>query len=107
VRDKLFAFDISEIISVSQKNKLYRLGIDFNFDGTTLLWNNEDEPEQGSYYTVEFNCKQQFKVWEVGAKDRGTQDDEIPKVVLCTLRRYIEQETQNPLDNFNYEQKIF
>ncbi len=106
VRDKLFAFDIQEIISISQANKIFIPTIDFVLNGTTIQWIG-DQPSEGSYYTVEFNCKQQYKVWEVGAKDRGTQDDEMPKVALCVLRRYIEQDTQNPIDHYDYEQKIF
>jgi hypothetical protein len=107
VRDTLFAFDVTEIVSVSQLSVGYQLGVDFSLEGTTINWIGTNAPANNSYYSVEFKCKEQFRVWDVGAKDRGTQDAELPRLVLCELRRYIQKSTGNPIDSYTTDQKLF
>lgn len=102
VRDYLYAFDISEIISVSQKDNIYTAGVDYTFEGNAINWVSANKPAENEAYTVEFTCKQQYKVWEVGAQDRGTFEDDLPKKVICVLRRYANTENVNPVDDFKF-----
>lgn len=99
-RDRLFAFDVQEIISVSQLDVEYRQGIDFEMDGVSFVWlNGGNKPEEESYYSVEYTSYQQYKVWDDNGKDRGAEGDDLPNLVYCVNRRYIDKINNNPLDN--------
>jgi len=109
VHDKLFAFDVTEIISVTQKNNVvYVQGRDFDLVGATIAWRNDATitPAELSDYVVEYTCNQQYVVWEDGAKDRGTIAEDLPRLVLCVLRRYISKDT-NPIDSIPYSQDLY
>ncbi len=107
IRDKLNAFDIIEVVSIAQKGTVYIAGQDFELNGTEIIWEQTgNKPAEGSYYTVEFTCNQQYKVWEVGAKDRGTTEDQLPRLIICVLRRFANQES-NPIDSFEVTKDIF
>lgn len=103
-RDKLLAFDVKEILSVSSRSVKFIEGADYTVQGTNIIWDpdSENQPSEGDYYAVEFICNQQYKVWEMGGKERGTDGDELPKRVNCILRRYIETAESNPLDKVDY-----
>ncbi len=73
---------------------------------STITWLDGKGPADQTYYTVEFICKQQYRVWDDGGQDRGTDDDELPKKVLCVLRRYVNP-TENPADNVDVNQAIY
>lgn len=149
-RDFLFAFDVTEILSIYKDETKYEQGIDFIFSEniidvegdqgdeqdmeteestgefdddtyegleydttknwagktTTITWLPDKGPEQGESYSVEFICKQQFKVWEDGGMDRGTNDEELPKKLLTVLRRFVNYE-QNIIDEIEFQQKVF
>lgn len=108
VRDYLYSFDIQEILTVSKQNTLYVKDVDFTISGNTISWiNGGNKPAEEEYYSVEFLCKQQFKVWEMGAQDRGTTEDELPRKILTVVRRYVDTETENPMDSFDYAQNIY
>jgi hypothetical protein len=137
VRDYLYAFDVTEILSVYSNNIKYIEGIDFNvytnpmefednepmqFEDDILMefensgigaknllhidWLPGKGPEEREYYSVEFVSKQQYKVWEDGGQDRGTDDDELPKKVVCVMRRFVNPEYQ-PLDNVDIKQEVY
>lgn len=109
-RDYLFAFDVKEILTVSQQNKIYVQGQDFSLTGRAINWlsgEGAEAPADGTTYAVEFICEQQYKVWDAGAKERGTDAEELPKAVLCVLRRFVEQENANPIDSLDFQEKIF
>lgn len=108
VRDTLYTFDVQVVFAVSQKEKVFELGVDYEVNDRTIVWlPNGDSPADGEDYAVEYACKQQFKVWENGANARGTAEDDLPINLLCVLRRYVETEEVNPLDNFNTQEKLF
>jgi len=108
VRDTLYAFDVNRVFSVSRANKIYREGTDYIVNGRNIIWlNNGDKPKDGEYYSVEYSCSQQFKVWNAGANSRGTTEDELPINVMCVIRRYVDNQHTNPVDNFNYQEQIF
>lgn len=103
VRDYLFAFDVIEVLSISRNNVKYTAGTDYTVtEGssvaagklTTINWQTGKGPENGDTFTVEFTCKQQFKIWEDGGQDRGTDEDELPKKVVAVLRRFVNPEPQ-------------
>lgn len=107
VRDKLFAFDVGEIISVSKEGKIYKEGEDYTVNGVEIVWQeNGESPEINEYYSVEFTCMYQYKAWDTGAKDRGNENTDLPRLINCTIRRYsIEEATA--IEEFDHEQKIF
>ena len=106
VRDYLYAFDVIEIISVSQKNVIFEKDVDYIIDGNTIKWIG-NAPADGEYYSVEFTCTQQFKVWDTGAQDRGTDADELPRKIITAIRRYVDTENYNVLDEYNTAQNLF
>lgn len=108
IRDYLYAFDVKEIFVVSKEGTIYRPNIDYILNGKTIVWQTGgNAPMQGENYSVEYSCKQQFKVWDNGANSRGTDQEELPLNVLCVLRRYVETDETNILDSFTFQQEIF
>jgi hypothetical protein len=125
VRDFIYAFDVTQILSVrDDNNNQYIEGTDFTWatstgvvrstldtnsvvGGTSVItWLNGKGPADQEYYTVEFISKQQYRVWDDGGQDRGTDTDFLPKKVLCILRRYVNP-TENPADNVDVQQAIY
>lgn len=106
VRDKILAFDVKEIISVSRQATVYVNGEDYTINDTTIVWEEDgNSPADGESYTVEFICSQQYKVWEAGARDRGTDEEELPRMVVCVLRRYVTQSV-NTFDEIDLQQSL-
>jgi len=142
IKDKLSAFDVTEILKVSKKDKVYIPDVDYIVVGynlpylvndlnnrlilteknepillsevlktidreTKILWLQDGEhPEPDEYFTVEFTCEQQYKVWEDGTKDRGTSADEMPRKIIAVIRRYVNPDS-NPMDNVNFTENIY
>jgi len=114
-RDFIFAFDVSKVISVYAKNTEYLQGIDFNIQQVDsaagklshIVWEDEASITEGEYYTVEFICNEQYKVWEDAGTRRGTSDDNLPRKVVCVVRRYTATaEESNPIDNVNINEEF-
>ena len=144
-RDVIYAFDVTEILSITQNNNAFIQGVDFDaisYDAsyniltetefklltenlnfvsqeiggdtlpivgslTIIIWKNGgNAPATDSYYSVEFISKQQYKVWEDGGQDRGTDTDFLPKKVLCVLRRFINV-SDNPADYIDVNQSLY
>jgi len=101
VRDKILAFDVQEVLSVSYKNFKYQKDLDYTVEDRTIIWLGRNEPED--HYSVEFICAQQYKIWDNGAKDRGTDENQLPRLVIGVLRRYVNQEEINTIDTINFE----
>jgi len=98
VRDYIYAFDVKSILSVYVKEKEYINGIDFTTKDvnsvagkvTRIKWENTADIDEGKYYTVEFICNEQYIVYEDGGNRRGVENTDLPRKVICTLRRYAE-----------------
>jgi len=103
VRDKLLAFDVQEIISVSERSRIFVEGQDYELNGVEIKWIG-NRPQE--YYSVEFICKQQFKVWDNVPKDRGTDTENLPRLVVCVLRKYNSDEP-TPLDSPQLSQELY
>lgn len=100
-RDFLYAFDVSEVINISRGVRIYLPDVDYSIEGTTIIWLTGGEgPEVGQSYTVEYLCNQQYKVWDDGATDRGTDYDVLPRMVVCVLRHFTDP-ALSPLDDIN------
>jgi hypothetical protein len=100
VRDSLRAFDVQEIFSVTKVNTTYTEGTDYTFSGTTITWGVDKGPNDGEFYTVEFECLVQYVVWDDMAKDRGGDNDVLPKRVLCKLRQFLDF-SSSPIDSID------
>lgn len=113
-RDFLFAFDVDDILKVSRKSTAYVAGTDYTItkdqstpvELTQIVWEVGHGPEEDEYYTVDFISRQQFKVWEDAGNDRGTDDDILPRKVMCVIRKYVETKVNN-VDSIELQQKIF
>lgn len=116
VRDFLHAFDVNDVLSIYQRGVKYRANVDyevntykypfpfwyvgfktetdlnkgkFNIGGEIDWLAGGDSPEVNEFYSVEFLSKMQYIVWSDLAKDRGTENDQLPKHVICKLRQFI------------------
>lgn len=106
VKDFLYAFDVKEILSVSEKNKNFVLNVDYEIQytrsKTQIIWLNNDKPEQ--YYSVEFTSASNYLVWDDSAKIRGPQDDLMPKRIVCRVRPYFDLNINELMNvNTNFE----
>lgn len=106
IRDKLYAFDVVDIISVSQKNIVYIKDQDFRLENNEIKWIGNNYPPEESYYTVEFTCNQQYIIWENGVRDRGTDTKELPRSVITVLRHYAQAVQQNPIDSIDLNEQF-
>lgn len=120
VRDKIYAFDLKEILSVAKGTTLYALGTDYTvseqtFDAgklTVINWITGEDgtvhgPATGEAYAVEFTCLHQYKVWDDGAMDRGTDVDDLPRKIKCVLRRFKNPEKATLDAGVNLNQETF
>jgi hypothetical protein len=114
-RDVLYAFNVSEILSIYRNNTKYELTEDYTLSETTtsaaaklmqINWVTDKGPATGETYSVEFTCKQQYKVWDDGGQDRGTDVDQLPKKVIAVLRRFINP-APIPLTNIEIDTDIY
>ncbi|HEX2868728.1 MAG TPA: hypothetical protein VHO03_16930 [Ignavibacteriales bacterium] len=105
VRDRLYAFEVKKIISVGVLDKVFVEGRDYSLVNNEIVWTG-DCPSEGTYYTVEFLCQQQYMIWDAGLKDRGTDTKELPRSIVGILRRYAEAVSTNPIDNVNVDQNL-
>lgn len=117
VRDTLHAFDITEILSIYSGNTQYIEGTDFElvenedssiFTGNTgtINWLGANEPEINEHYTVEFKCNAQYRIWDDGAGDRGTDDEDLPKKVVAVTRKFVNPDT-NVIDNIEVSNEVW
>lgn len=88
--DRIKAFDVTRIISLSARGVFYRENIDFTFDGTTITWLVGKGPALGTPYNVEFLGKPNYVVFEELPMDRGADTDVIAKRIHLALRNYAE-----------------
>lgn len=120
VRDKIYAFDVKDILTVSQGTTIYVSGVDYEaseqtFDAgklTVISWlldehSNQLGPANSETYAVEFTCLHQFKVWDEAAMDRGTDTDELPRKIKCVLRRFTNPEKTAYDAGINLNQDIY
>jgi len=113
-RDKLYAFDVKEILSIYRNTTQYVVTTDFTTSIkssvagqlTSINWVSGKGPADGESYTVEFIAAQQFRVWDDQGQSRGTDSDELPKKVLCTIRRFVSPEA-NILEDANIDQGVY
>jgi hypothetical protein len=63
-------------------------------------------PADGESYTVEFTCKQQYRIWADDGTDRGNDTEDLPKRIVCPLRRFVSFE-ENPIDSAIFTEKIY
>jgi len=119
VRDRINAFDVQSILSVTRGNITYIAGTDYYylnylypypfwytsiysgeddmdlsradaFRGGEIVWiSGGNAPADGESYTVEFTSKIQYIVWKDLSKDRGGDDDLLAKRMICTLRQFV------------------
>jgi len=89
-RDSIRAFDVQQILSITQLNAEYLVDIDYKFtDGAQINWLVGKGPAEDEFYTVEYLCNIQYIVWDTMAKDRGTDETILPKAILCALRQFV------------------
>lgn len=102
VNDKIKAFDVQQIFSVTTEDlTFYTYGTDFQFNETTrdIEWlPTGTSPQDGQNYTVEFESLLQYIVYQDLDKDRGGEDDYLPKRFVCNSRVYVNFDDSNPLD---------
>jgi hypothetical protein len=58
---------------------------------STILINWKDDgnsPAYGNYYTVEFLCSPNYVAFNYSDKERATEDNNLPKTVMCVKRAY-------------------
>ena len=107
-RDTLYAFDVQEIMVVSQEGLIYTPTVDYTVSDRTINWViGGTAPADGTSYGVEYTCQQQFKVWDNGANSRGTDEDNLAIMIPCVLRRFVPSEQPNALDTFSTNDNIF
>lgn len=99
-KDRVKAFDIERIISVTSNGVFYRETIDFTFDGSIITWLESKGPGVGEPYIVEFLGKTNYIVYEELPTDRGADDDVVAKKIHLQLRNYDESgaEENLPID---------
>ena len=115
VRDKIYAFDVKEVLTVSRGVTIYTASTDYTvseqtFDAgklTVINWITGRGPATGETYAVEFTCLHQFKVWDEAAMDRGTDIDDLPRKIKCVLRRFINPEKTAYDKGVNLNQEIY
>ena len=75
----------------------------------TVNWLNQTgakKPTEGAEYAVEFLCSPNYVVWDNLANIRATEENDLPKSVLCVRRAFFNQ-IQNPVDSVNKQQAVF
>lgn len=102
-RDKIFAFDVKEVLSVSVRNTIFTRGVDYTLDDRTIVWSDEAQIDNGQPYSVEFKCSQQYRVFQQEPFDRGAEGDDLPRKVNAVIRRYISDDI-NPIDGYNFKE---
>lgn len=94
-RDYLFAFHVTEVLAVSEKQTTFTEGTDYEVEynpaQTKIKWLDGNKP--ASFYSVEFTSLVNFMVWDDQVKPRGDVDGEYPKMVMCRLRPYSDPNT--------------
>lgn len=115
VRDKIFAFDVQEVLTISKGSTIYTSEEDYTISLQTfptgkltlIEWKNGKGPALEEAYAVEFTCLHQYKVWDDAPMDRGTDTDNLPRKVKCVLRRFKDPE-KNAFDaGINLNQETF
>ncbi|MDQ7818667.1 MAG: hypothetical protein RDU14_16700 [Melioribacteraceae bacterium] len=119
-RDKIYAFDVKEVLTVSRGATIYTPITDYTvseqtFDAgklTVINWVTDAQqvvhgPATGEAYAVEFTCLHQFKVWDEAAMDRGTDTDDLPRKIKCVLRRFTNPEKTAYDKGVNLNQEIY
>lgn len=90
VNDIIKAFDVDSILSVTQKDTIYKPGIDYSVSGNTITWiEGGSAPENQTYYSVEHRLPLQYVLFRDMGSDRGGDDDQPAKKVMVALRNYI------------------
>ncbi len=98
VRDKVFAFDIQEILSVTVKNTTFIQGTDYILQDRTITWTEDgNKPDDGAAYCVEFLCNRQYIIYDKDAFDRGGEGDDLPRKINAVIRQYVNPDS-NPID---------
>ena len=105
VRDKLYSFDVKKIWVISQEGKVYKPNVDYTLNGREIAWFG-DMPNDGEYYTVEYSCSQQFKVWDIGANSRGGDEENLPIVLNTVIRRFTENKEENSIDSVKFSERL-
>lgn len=108
IKDYLFAFNVKQVLSVSQKKKVFKENIDYKViykeDKTAIEWIGEKPGNNGQnvrqYYSVEYLAEINYMVWNDQLKTRGALDSNLPKKIACVLRPYFEEDF-NSLVEFN------
>lgn len=119
-RDKIYAFDVKEILTVSRGATVFTVTTDYTvseqtFDAgklTVINWVTDQQgvlhgPAAGEAYAVEFTCLHQFKVWDEAAMDRGTDVDDLPRRIKCVLRRFTNPEKTSYDKGIDLNQEIY
>ena len=96
-KDYLYAFDVTKVLSVSELDYVFKEGVHYTVNytskKTSIVWNNdpdlEHQPPSG-YYSVDFECKINYMVWEDMPKPRGAMDSNSEKMIMCRLRPYFD-----------------
>ncbi len=96
-RDKLRAFSVTEVLKVLSAQKEYVEDADFEVQGlgtdsVAINWLDPGVPD-GLYYTVEFSGPINYVVWDAVASDRGSDDEMLPKRLMCRIRNYVDFES--------------
>lgn len=91
-RDNLLAYNVSEILNVSERQILFEKDLDYKIDiqdkKTSIIWLNRNKPKQ--YYSVEYISDINYLVWDDMPKPRGSTDATLPREVYCRLRPYFD-----------------
>lgn len=88
--DRIKAFDIDRLVSVTSREIFYRENIDFTFDGSAITWLSGMGPVTGASYTAEIITNSNYIVYEEMPSNRGSDGDRIAKNIHLALRNYDE-----------------
>ncbi len=72
----------------------------------TINWMDGKGPDEEETYTVEFMCREQYRIWDDGGGNRGTTVDDLPKKMKAVIRRFVNPE-KTVIDAISVEEKIF
>jgi len=79
-----------------------RPSIGYEIDETPIVRNN---PPDGVQYVVEFSAAPNYVIWDELAKARGTEENDLPKMVMAVKRAYFNS-APNPVDSIPVNQPV-
>ena len=95
------------VIPASGKNEVEIIATQDKITSTILInWVDDgNHPAYGDYYTVEFLCSPNYVVFNYSDKVRATEDNDLPRTVMCVKRSYFNP-VKPKMDEVDTKQEI-